>query len=202
MEHHFSLHAILLAAGSSRRMGTNKLLLPWPDAENVLTATLAALLPLYPSPLQSIHVVTGHESEKVEPFLREHPIQIVHNPHHLDGMLSSLQTGLQQVPAQADVAMILPADLPLLQTHTLRHLLTFLPIHQALAPAFQGQRGHPVFLPRHLFEAMLALPKGAQPRDIFRQDPSRLLEIPLDSPEILADIDTPEAYQRALHSAR
>ncbi len=192
------IHAIVLAAGSSRRMGTNKLLLPWPPYDTILMATISALLPLFPSSLQQIHIVTGHQAEQLQPLLHDLPIHILHNPHHNDGMLSSLQTALRHLPPQATTAMILPADLPMLQTTTLRELLHALPPETIFAPTYQGQRGHPVFLPRDLFQPMLALPAQASPRDLFLRYPERLHTYPVETSAILADIDTPQAYQRAL----
>ena len=89
------LNAIVLAAGSSRRMGKNKLLLPYkgrPLLAYVVGNILAAKL-------GSVIVVTGHEAELIGEALKGLPVKLVHNPRYEEGMTSSIQTG---VAAAAD----------------------------------------------------------------------------------------------------
>jgi molybdenum cofactor cytidylyltransferase len=91
-----------------------------------------------------------------------------------------------------------PADHPLFLPDTVRTLSRIFsdeapPI---LAPTYQNRRGHPVIFHRSLFPELLedALPQGA--RSVIQRYRTRRLEVPVDDPGILVDIDTPADYRR------
>ena len=83
--------AILLAAGSSTRMGgVNKLLLPWKNS-TVIAHTIQQLLT---SGAGEVIVVTGYQHEEVIKAISEFPVAVVHNPLHESGMTGSIQAGV------------------------------------------------------------------------------------------------------------
>src|SRR5512142_3281529 len=85
--------AVVLAAGSSTRMGENKLLLALGGETVVHRAVRAAAL----APLDPIIVVLGHEPERVRAALAGLPCRTVVNPDHLSGKGTSLQFGIAEV---------------------------------------------------------------------------------------------------------
>jgi len=104
-----TIAGVLLAAGSSRRMGANKLLLLF-EGETLLRraarrATAAGLSPLV--------VVLGHEADLAGAALRGLSCEIVLNPDHARGMNGSIRAGVAAVPESAAAAVILLADMPL-----------------------------------------------------------------------------------------
>jgi len=140
--------AIILAAGTSSRYGhENKLLLPFGNSVVVRETVQAVLKADVTHPI----VVTGHQCEQVSAALSGLPVQRVHNPNYRVGeMLSSIQTGLRHIMAQAnqniEATFIVLGDQPLMPPSLLRRLSQAFHQHCAeiIAPRFDGVRGHPV----------------------------------------------------------
>jgi len=99
---------IVLAAGASVRMGRNKLLLELGGQSVVRRAVSRALAALDP-----VIVVLGHEANRVREQLAGLSCRIVVNPAHDRGMETSVRAGVAALPADADAAVLLPADMPL-----------------------------------------------------------------------------------------
>ena len=110
---------VILAAGRSRRMGTNKLLLPLKDEPLVRSVVRTAEA----SGLDPIVVVVGHEADQVLTALRDLPCRVVENRDYDRGMRSSLGVGLRNVPPICDGAVVFLADMPLVTPAMVRELL-------------------------------------------------------------------------------
>ena len=67
-----------------------------------------------------------------------------------------------------------------------------------VAPLYKGRRGHPVLLDRSFWGAMLSLPADAMPRAVIEKAREQLRLVEVDEKGVVMDLDTPEAYQRAL----
>jgi molybdenum cofactor cytidylyltransferase len=205
--------AIVLAAGTSSRFGTNKLLLPF-GGRTVVAATASAVVRAGERP---IVVVTGHQRAEVEAALAGLPVTFVHNSDFLAGeMLSSIKAGLRHVeqhfPASAegdaarDAAMIVLGDLPLIDPALVQRLVVAFEqgCGELLAPrhGLSGRRGHPVLIARKWWPAVHALPPGANVRDLLQAaaqaHPAALAHLVVTDDSILLDVDTPAAYQSAL----
>jgi molybdenum cofactor cytidylyltransferase len=191
--------SVILAAGSSRRMGeSNKLLcgvrgrpmVQWP-----VTAALAA-------DLGPVVVVTGHDRDAVLAHLPQDGVIAVHNPAHHTGMASSLACGLAAVSPQAQGALILLGDMPLIGPEvlkTLAHTFRSLKGEAIVIPAFGDRKGHPVLFPRGLFDELMAPPRdprfadrGGKPVIDAHADLARV--VPVQDPGILTDVDTPQDW--------
>ncbi len=189
------LAAVVLAAGRSQRMGQPKLLLPWGDT-TVLGQTLRQLKQ---AAVREIVVVVGHQARATTAIALAAGCRPVFNPHYAAGeMLSSLQTGIRQLAAGVEGALVALADQPLLQQETVAALLEAWVAGRGslIAPEYDGQTGHPVVIGRQHFAALLALPASGRPRDLFQHHPQAVYRLPVDTPSILIDLDTPEAYAR------
>lgn len=85
------LSAIVLAAGSSKRMaGDNKLLLPL-FGMTIIECVVKNILSAH---IQQVVVVTGFERERVKKALKNYPVEFVHNPGYEKGMTGSIQAGV------------------------------------------------------------------------------------------------------------
>src|SRR5438094_2576196 len=94
--------AIVLAAGRSGRMGTQKLLLPL-ENKPVVAHVVDALLR---STLEQIVVVTGRDRERLQEALRDRAITFVQNPEPEGEMLGSVRCGLRTLPATCDGVLV------------------------------------------------------------------------------------------------
>ena len=122
-------------------------------------------------------------------------------------MASSIKVGLawlrEHAPA-APGALIILGDLPLLSSAMLNAVLAQATQGGAfiVAPRYRGQRGHPVWLAREVWEEAMALKPGAQLRELLRARPDDVLLFDVDDPAILMDVDTPEQMREARDSVR
>lgn len=187
--------AIILAAGSSRRMAAPKLLLPWGD-RSVLGATLRQVAA---SRVARQLVVTGAYHAAVAALAAAAGVPHVHNPDHAQGeMLSSLQVGLRALGDECAGALVVLGDMPLVQPATIDALIDAFAagVGTIIVPHYRGQRGHPVLFSRAHFAALLALPPGGAPRDVVVAHPQVRHEVAVDDPGVTIDLDDPAVYAR------
>src|SRR5262245_4447156 len=111
---------VLLAAGMSTRMGQNKLFLSLGEGETVLGRAVATAVAAGLDPLL---VVVGHEAERVRAALRGTPAQAVFNPDYARGQNTSLRAGIAAVPDRVAAAVVLLADMPLVDADMVRTLV-------------------------------------------------------------------------------
>lgn len=184
--------ALVLAAGSSRRMcGANKLLQPVGGIAMLRRAVNAALA----SRCSPVLVVTGAAADAVRACLGGLDVQVVHNPEHDSGMASSLRCGLAALPADADAAVVLLADMPWIDGgHVDRLLAAFNPQQpKIVAPVRDGRRGNPILWPREFFAEMMAVSGDVGAREVLGRHAERIDAVAFDDEAIFADVDTPAA---------
>lgn len=191
--------AIILAAGRSTRMGSPKMLLPW--GKVVILEHIIAVFSQ--AGIDDILVVTGGAREQVEAVITEsrikYPVRSIYNENYVTGdMLSSIQCGLRQVVNEnVAAAMIGLGDQPQIQAGTVRliretHLQTKTPL---VVPSFQMRRGHPWLAARSLWNELLAMQPSQTPRDFLNAHAADIHYVAVDTPSILADLDTPQEYR-------
>ncbi len=185
--------AVVPAAGESRRMGRNKLLLPW-GKTTVLGKTLTNVSA---SGVSSIVVIVGHESEQSIPLAEKYG-QVVINKDYTKGMLSSVQASIRALPDDIEAALVVLGDQPLVTPAIIDQLLAEYAANPRglVAPTYHGQRGNPVIIDRRHFAELLALPPEAAPRALLQRHSDDLLLVEVESDAILHDLDRPEDYER------
>ncbi len=187
------LPGIILAAGSSTRMGRPKALLPLDDS-----TFLARLIGTFAECCEPVIVVLGGDAEAVQAALADSPPVIAaFNPDHQLGMLSSLQTGLAQTPADSPGVVFTLVDHPRLKVETLEAVLQYFGQSGAevVIPRYAGKRGHPVAVSRRVAGELRSMPKSGSPKDVIRAHRAATVFVDLDDPAIVEDIDTPEDYR-------
>jgi molybdenum cofactor cytidylyltransferase len=185
--------AIVLAAGLSRRMGRFKLILPWGD-RTVLGQVVATL---EAAGVAEIIVVTGNRADEVAAALVDTTAHAVHNPDYAAGeMLSSIQAGLRALDSRVDAALVCLGDQPQMEASTVRAVLTAGAADdwQKIAiPSYRMRAGHPILLPNWLWPEILGCTGTL--RDAMAAHRNRTRFLVVDTPTILADLDTPEDYE-------
>ena len=196
---------VILSAGASSRMGSDKALLPWPppapgsnppSRDTLLSASIAALKPF----TESIVVVAGANATTLAPMIAANGALIVLNPAPERGQFSSMQIGLQQALALGcDAAMITLVDSPPLSNASMEKLSAAFE-HAladglwAVAPENNGKRGHPLFANQELIAAFLAAPITSNAREVKRAHAQRIVAMPVPDSLLTVDVNTPEEF--------
>jgi len=178
---------ILLAAGSSRRFGSNKLLAPLSDGTPLVLAAARRLR----SVLDAVIVVVHPQDRVLPELLATEHVQIVACQHADTGMGASLAAG---VAASADARgwLIVLADMPAIQVSTLQRVAQALDNGAVLAAPFHaGLRGHPVGFLSSVRDELLALSGETGARDILARHAVALTRLDVDDAGVLLDVDTP-----------
>jgi molybdenum cofactor cytidylyltransferase len=180
---------IVLAAGLSRRFGSAKQLAQVDGRALVRIAAECACR----SRLAEVLLVVGHEADTVRAAVAGLPVRTVFNPAYAVGQSTSIRAGLACVANSSEAAMFIPADQPGLTPSALDALLHAAEQHPGaiVVPVHGGHRGAPVTIPRALFGELERLEGDTGGRVLLARHPDRVVEVPLDSPRALVDIDTP-----------
>lgn len=186
--------AVILAAGESKRMGTQKLLLPWGESSVIETiaATAAA------SAVDGILVTLGSDREKVRERLETHDVAFAVNEDYNRGMLSSVQTAFRLLPVGVRAAVLLLGDQPAVPSEVIDELIArFLESGRGLViPTHKGRRGHPVLIDlKHKAEINSLAPEIGL-RQLIRRHAEDILDVEVASEAILKDMDYLEDYAR------
>jgi molybdenum cofactor cytidylyltransferase len=190
------ISAIILAAGQSRRMGQPKMLLPWGNRA-VIEQVVATFLQ---AGIEDILVVTGGAREQVESAIAQLPIRKIHNPNYASGeMLSSLRHGIRELGETAQATLIALGDQPQVQEESVRSICKAYENSgsRLVVPSFRMKRGHPWLVARSLWEEILGLEPSETLRGFLNQHSSEIEYVSMDTPTILADLDTPEDYENS-----
>ena len=198
-----SFAGVILAAGESARMGSDKALLPWPpqaggqapSKDTFLSAAIASLT----LSTDFVVVVAGRNEASLAPVVYANGATIVANPDPARGQFSSLQVGLHEVLNRGrDAAMITLVDRPPVSRATigtLRAAFEAAPQNVwAVVPEFSGQHGHPFLAGRELIEAFLQAPATASAREIEHRYQEHVQYLAVNDPFVAANIDTPDEY--------
>jgi molybdenum cofactor cytidylyltransferase len=183
---------VVLAAGTSSRLGANKLLLGVDSEPLVRLAARQAV----EAGLSPVIVVLGHEAERVAAALGGLAVETVINPRYRAGMHGSLQTGIERVPGDCAAAVVLLGDMPLVTTAMIAALAErFRRGAEPLVLSLYGEvQAPPTVYARSLFPALAGA--GARGgREVVLAHRSEAAEIRW--PEtLLADVDRPEDAAR------
>jgi len=187
-----SIAGVLLAAGQSRRFGTNKLLHQLEDGTPMVVACARRLFKVLP---RSLGVVADGNSE-VARLLAAEGMEVIVNPNAASGMGSSIACA---VNASADAAgwLIALGDMPSVPEPVIAAVADGLARGAPLvAPVYRGRRGHPVGFSARFAGALRALSGDKGARDVLLENSAGLLLLETDSEGVLLDRDTPAAFIR------
>ena len=190
------ISAVLLGAGESKRMGVNKLLLPW-GRKTVLEHCFETLLR---SKVQEVVIVLSYPNKEIKNLFQGAKVKIVVNPYPKRGMSTSIRKGLEAIHPRSDGILIALGDQPFLKTRTINALIrAFQQVKNGIiVPSFRGKRGHPVIFHQRYKKELLSLKGDVGGRSIIEKHPEDVRVVPIKSVGVVKDIDTWQDYRREL----
>lgn len=187
---------VVLSAGESSRMGRPKALLPI-DGQTFIERIVRALKD---GGVERILVVLGFNAELLRHQIDQLPVEILVNPDHKLGQLSSLQVAVRQLQAAKDCDGMLVhlVDHPYIDPKLVNIMLRRFDGSKfsIVVPRHKGKRGHPVLFSRALFGELLGAPLDQGAKAVVNAHSRDTLEIDTEDVGITLDIDTPELYRQ------
>ncbi len=188
--------AIVLAAGQSRRMGVQKLLLPF-GGKTVIAHIIDQLAA---SSVDEVYIVVGCQGKQVSEGLSGRPVSIVNNSNYKSGMLSSVRCGLSAISQQCRTILVALGDQPSITTKLIDQLLQNFASNekQILVPLYDGRRGHPIIFSTTYRDEILTHYNDIGLRGLLHAHKEDIFELPVKTSGVLSDMDCPQDYQREL----
>jgi molybdenum cofactor cytidylyltransferase len=188
-----SVAGVVLAAGTSSRMGRNKLLLEVAGQSLLRRAVSTAV----EAGLDPVLVVLGHESERAGPELKGLRCEVVLNAGFEEGIHSSVRTGIAAVPAGCAAAVVLLADMPLVEAEMVRTLVRRYRDGRPLLVVsdYEGVDAPPILYDRALFAELRVLEGGGCGKRVVKRHSGEAVRIRWPA-RALTDLDRPEDVER------
>jgi len=180
---------VVLAAGSSSRLGVPKQLLVYRGmpliahvVENLLTTQVDEVI-----------VVLGSGAEQVAGVLEGYPVKVIVNREFAAGQSTSLKAGLAALGSEARAALFVLGDQPLVSAQTINQLIEHYRCAGGeiiVAPCFKGKRGNPVLFDRVFFKEIFSLSGDVGAREIILRHPEKLIKVDVSDMGVVFDVDT------------
>ncbi|KAA0241141.1 nucleotidyltransferase family protein [bacterium] len=190
------ISSIILAAGSSDRMGSPKALLDW-GGEPLICWEIQQLRE---AGVDEVIVVLGHRSDDVRRALARVNCRVMNNPHFHSGRAESVRIGAKAVQRDAEAIVIVNVDQP----RPAEFIRALIVAHQGgngvavTRPVVAGRHGHPVVVAGSMREELMAASDATEGmRGVLHAHANTIADIPADD-LCEVDINTPDDYRAAL----
>lgn len=191
--------AVIPAAGKSSRMGRPKLALPLGE-RTILEHVVAALRE---AEIEHILVLIGPHIAELADLATSAGAYVCFVQTQPSGMRGTVEQGLLWLeerfnPRPEDTWLLVPADHPALDTAIVSQLESAhaaRPQFSIVLPTYRDRRGHPTLFAWKHVAAIRNWPADLGLNTYVRQHVAQTLEVPVDCPEVLWDMDTPEDYE-------
>lgn len=189
--------AIVLAAGLSTRMGTQKMLLPF-DGKTIIEKVVENILL---SGIDRINVVLGSDAAEILKVLNSMPVHFVINESFREGMHTSVISGVRALPSEAKAVLIFLGDQPFIPAKAIETVIGGWKTSGKgiVIPMFEGKRGHPPLYDLKYRDELSNLDPNQGLRVVARKFPGDIYEVETFCPEIVRDIDTKTDYENELN---
>ena len=184
-----SIGAIILAAGQSRRCKTNKLLAEDKNGEPLFMKSIKAAIS---SDAKPIFVITGHNHDEIEEYIKDYDINIVYNRAYETGVQSSINAGIKSMPASCDGAILFPADMPNITAQEINKLIAkFDKNKEKMICVFshKGVKSNPLLWSKSLYSKAQIIPENAHMRPVLIEHNDYIKNIEIKDKSKLLDID-------------
>jgi molybdenum cofactor cytidylyltransferase len=183
---------LLLAAGSSKRMGKKNKLLADVNGTKMIVHIAEQIKK---SKVSQITVVTGYEANQVTSALKHLISNFIHNPNHTKGLSTSVKIGLNAVPDGIDGVVIFLGDMPLVKSRDINNIIeAFNPTEgrSICVPIHGRKRGNPVLWGKQYITKILSITGDIGARHLLEAYSDQISEVAIDTDGVLFDVDTPE----------
>lgn len=189
--------AVILGAGESKRMKTQKLLLPF-DGKTMIERVIENVMQ---SDVDHTLVVIGSNREEILGVIGNLPVSHCYNDNYKQGMLSSVKYGVKALPANYDAVLVFLGDQPMIPKEAVNMVIdTYRNSNKGIViPTFRKKRGHPLLIDRRYLEEIERLEEKEGLRGLAIKFADDVLEVETNMPGILRDIDTREEYETAIN---
>jgi CTP:molybdopterin cytidylyltransferase MocA len=195
------IFGLITAAGKSRRMGVPKLSLPF-RGRTILEQAIDCLRQ---AGVSEIIVVVGPHVPQLAPLAERTGAQALLLANQTQEMRQTVEHGLDWIVSRFPVhpaddwLLLLPGDHPTLDAAIVRDLIAARVSGKTIViPVYQGRRGHPVLLAWKHVDGIRRLPQTSGVNAYLRACPEETLEVDCNRPEVLADLDTWQDYERLI----
>ncbi|MEQ8196957.1 MAG: nucleotidyltransferase family protein [Clostridiaceae bacterium] len=183
-----SVDGVVLAAGLSSRMGTNKMLLKLGE-KTVIERCIESMYDY----CSHIIVVGGHYYSETYELLKPYSkVTMVLNKDYHEGMFSSVKEGVRKV--RGGRFFLTPGDYPLIKGETCKVMLKCK--DDIVIPSYEGKKGHPILIDSNLIFDILNNTDYKTMKDFIHSQ--GYTTVAVRDKGILADMDTPEVYENLL----
>ena len=187
---------ILLAAGESKRFGSDKLLYRLKCGDQIGIKAAKKLKQF----VDDTKIVLPKENKSREKKFRSLNFDILKNTKDQAELSLSLKTGLSAIQ-NFDYCIIALADMPFISKDTYSHMIKLLcsKSFDLVAPSFKNRRGHPVGISSTVIEHFLEVNQKVLIKEYFKKAQFSKCIFPTDDPGIICDIDYPKDLNSTLH---
>jgi molybdenum cofactor cytidylyltransferase len=189
-----TLAAVVPAAGLSRRMGQEKILLPY--GRSTLLETI--LETLASAGITDVVAVLRPDLPEAAERANRAGARVLINAHPEEEMIVSIRLGLETLSPEIRAVLIWPADHPAVSLATIELLARRADPARALLPSYRSRRGHPALIGRDLLPSIEKIPPREGLRHLWRMRPESLIEIPVEDQGVVQNVDTPEDYRQLI----
>ena len=185
-----NIKKILLAAGESKRFGDKNKLSEIINGKPIINHILDTLFEIF-DPSELI-VIVGHEQNIIKNLIFNKDIKILENKDYRKGIGTSIALGMNNLNADIDGVMIIPADMPYINSKDLINLeKKFMELNcvKVVMPEHNYQIGNPVILPRNYFKTLISLKDDFGARSLIKKKDIITLKTGFGT---IFDIDTKE----------
>lgn len=189
--------AVILAAGESKRMKTPKLLLPF-MGKTIIEKVIENVLS---SNVDKVIVVIGARKEAIIKVISGLKVTFCYNENYKEGMLSSVKCGFRSLPESVDAAIVFQGDQPMIPCLLVNEVINSYRKSEKgiVIPVFKSKRGHPVLINLKYRAEIEELDDNEGLRALAEKFHKDVLEVEVNSPQILIDVDTPEDYHYVIN---